>query len=104
MKIRTRMQPETRTKHILAHAVELAEANGYTTITREQVARAANVSEGLVSTYFEDMQGLRDAVMRYAIRNNVLRIIGQGVVAHDPLVTTVPHTKRIRAIKALVAG
>ena len=56
---------------------------GYQKITRDAVAEAAGVSMGLVTRYFGTMVQLRRDIMRYAVREEVLEIIGQGLAAGD---------------------
>lgn len=81
--IRSRTDPKLRMRQILVVAVDVAREVGYNHMTREQVAEAAGVSMGLVSKYFNTMCQLRRDVMRYAVKNEVLEIIAQGLVHKD---------------------
>jgi DNA-binding transcriptional regulator YbjK len=80
---KSRANPGLRKAHILAVAVDMSKDIGYQKITRDAVAEAAGVSMGLVTRYFGTMVQLRRDIMRYAVREGVLEIIGQGLAAGD---------------------
>ena len=63
-----RLPPKERRQLILDAAVKLAEKRGFSTLTQGTIARAAGVSIGLVPYYFKSMRGMRDAVMKEAIK------------------------------------
>lgn len=79
----TRKAPAARKEQILAVALVLAEADGYQRITRDGIAAAAGLSGPTVQYHFGTMAQLRRDLMRYAIRQNSLRVIGQGVACGD---------------------
>ena len=93
-----RKQPEERREQILLAAVNLAAERGYTKITQSEIAEAANVSHGLVSRYFETMEGLRAAVMHHAITKEIPRIILQGLALKDPIAARAPLRLKAKAI------
>lgn len=79
-----RYKPAVRRELILAAAVEVASRRGgWASLTRERIALAAGVSDGLISRYLGDMPAARKAIMREAIRSENLEIIVQSIVAHD---------------------
>lgn len=80
---RTRLQPEERRAAILAAAMRLAREQGYTNVRRDAVAVEADVSAGLVTTYFSTMAKLRRAIMRAAVAQGVVEIVAQGLAAGD---------------------
>lgn len=62
---------------ILGAAVSVARKNGLHRLTRLDVATAAECSTGIVSHHFGDMDGLRAAVVDYAVQHEVIRILAQ---------------------------
>lgn len=93
-----RLKPEDRRARILEHAVEAARSIGYQHITRDEVARRAAVSVGLVTRYFGTMPKLKRAVMRAAIQGEVLEVVAQGLAAADPHARKAPNDLKQRAI------
>jgi DNA-binding transcriptional regulator YbjK len=101
---RKRMTPEERKKHILNAAVNLAQLDGYTSLTRDAVARVAVVSPGLVTAYFWTTVELRKAVMTEAIRLGIHGIIAEGIATRCPIALAAPVELRVAAIAGLSAG
>jgi hypothetical protein len=97
---KSRVKPELRKEHILSCALGLAETIGYTRLTREGVAEAAGVSGGLVSQYFS-MSRLRDGVVNLAIRDGILVVIGQAIVAKHGAAQSLPAELKNKALAAL---
>lgn len=96
------MKKGQRTKEaILLAAVEVAKRDGYTSITRQAVANRAGYAESLINVYFNTMSQLKTDVMRYAIKNNVLSIIAQGVVNGDSRVKKLPESVRTAALNSM---
>lgn len=97
MNDKKRMQPDERREHILAAAIDLARTEGYNRIRRDQIAAHANVSMALVTHYFGTMNQCRRAIMRAAIRDEVLEVIGQGLATGDPHARKAPAELKRRA-------
>ncbi len=94
-----RIEPEARSSQLLEVAVNLAAADGLHSLTRERIAQAAGCSAGLVSARLGTMEALRRSVMRAAVRQRVVRIVAEGLVAGDK------HAQRADAdLKALAAA
>lgn len=72
-----------RKNSILAAALIVAARSHYAHMTRSAVALEAGVSGPLVQHYFGTMPQLRRDVMRKAVRDGVLIVIAQGLVAGD---------------------
>lgn len=68
---------------LLSAALKLASVKGYNRITRDEIAQAAGVSPALVSARLGTMDAMRRSVMRAAIRERVLPVVAQGIVARD---------------------
>lgn len=99
---RRRLKPLDRSNEILTAAVALASrSGGYLSLTRAAVAARAQCSEGLVSSYFNTMQQMRRAVMRHAVKHEVLSIVAQGLATGDPVARKAPEEVRQKASAAL---
>lgn len=92
-----------RNRAVLVAAVALAERFGYRTITRQQVAAEAQVAVGSVNNAFGTMDGLRDAVMAYAVQNERSSIVAQGLSDRHPAALNAPEGLRILAAASLAA-
>lgn len=99
---RIRKDPDDRAAEILDAAVDLAKTRGFDRITRDEIAAECGVSTGLVSRYCGDMTELRHKVMSQAVREEVLVVIGQGIVARHPAALGAPERLRKQALAALV--
>lgn len=96
----TRMKTDARKEDILAAALPLAERHGYTAVTRNAIAKAAQVSGPTLHYHFGTMAQLRRDLMRYAIRENSARVIAQGIVANDPQAMKLDEATRRAAMAA----
>ena len=79
----TRLTPALRRRQILEAAVLLATASNYAQITRQGIAETAGIAPTLISHHFGTMCQLRRALMRYAVQNEHLAVIAQGLAARD---------------------
>lgn len=104
MSRRTRLDAASRRELILQVAVRLSVRRGYTSITREMIADAADISPASVSHYFGTMDELRAEIMGQAIRAEVLEVVAQGLTAHDERAQAAPEALRRRALAALMNG
>lgn len=100
--MRKRLEPLDRRQQILDAAIDQAREQGFQNVTREGIARKAECSDGLVSSYFNTMSQLKRALMREAIRSEVLEIVAQGLVVGDPCAKKAPEELKKRAIGAVV--
>lgn len=94
-----RLTPTDRRKQILNAAVELAQRDGYLSISQNRVAQEASVSPGLVYHYFPGT--LKQAVMKEAIAEGHLSILAEGLAARDPVALRAPTSLRAAAIATL---
>lgn len=78
-----KLEAQQRRAQILAAALKTAKRTGYQRMTREVIARAAGVSEGLVTHYLGTMTEMRRIVMREAVACEDLEVIAQGIIARD---------------------
>ena len=80
-----RMTKEDRETQLRAAVLSVAKQVGYKAITREQVADYGNVSAGLVSKVFGDMDMLKQVVLHEGCASGNLPLIIEGVLHRDPL-------------------
>lgn len=86
---------------ILESALELAKRHGFVNLRREEIARFAGVSVGKVTNAFGSMKKLRRAVMRQAIRLELLDIIAEGIVFRDPCALKIPEELKVKALNSI---
>jgi len=100
---RKRAAPTLRRKQVLEAALSVAKANGYQTVKRDDVAKSANVSPGLISHYFENTEQLRICILKTAILNGVPEIVAQGLACGDPIAIQAPRELKDKALQ-FIAG
>jgi len=80
-----RLKPQDRKNEILTAAIKVAgQPGGWSTLTRDAVAKEARCAVGLVSRYFGTMVCFKRAIMRKAVTDRDLAIIAQGLATRDP--------------------
>lgn len=98
----TRLHPDERKEQILTAALKVAaRPGGWSKLTRDAVAKEANCAEGLPSKYFGTMVDFRRAVMRAAIKVQMLPVIAQGLAAGDKCALKADETLKRKALKSL---
>ena len=96
-----RLNPKVRKGEILAAAIKLAESETYCHVSRQQIAEVAGTSPPLITRYFKNMDELRDAVMREAIRIPALHVIAQGLAGGCPIAKAAPEQVRLDALASI---
>lgn len=96
-----KMQARERVAQILRAALEIAPTTGYSRMTRDEIAKRANVPPSLVAYHMGTMNELRRQVMREAIRVECLPVIAQGLAVRDRHALKAPDELRCRALDAL---
>ena len=99
-----RLKPDVRCTHILDAAVQLAREKGFQNLTRDGIANRAEVSHGLVTHYYNTMKQMRRAVMRAAVKQEILEIIAYGLATANPYALKASPELRARAIKHMGGG
>lgn len=105
--MRARAKPlpaELRASQILGAAMRLAETGRWTTMTRQDIAREAGVSEGLVSWRLGSEQDIRQSVMRQAILEGNAAIVAQGLVVRDSIAAGAPARLKRKAAAYVAAA
>lgn len=100
-----RFKPAIRRDLILTAAVDAArEPGGWSRLTRQLIAATAGCSEGLVSRYLGDMPAARKAIMKQAIKDEIVEIVIQSIAAHDGYAVkkSLPAALKQRAISSLL--
>ena len=78
-----RLKPADRRAEILTAAVQAATVTGWASLTRDAIAVAADVSPALVSARLGTMAATKRAVMREAVRREVLPVVAEGLALRD---------------------
>lgn len=99
--MRTRSDPKVRTNEILAAAILDAEKRGFQNITIRSLANHVGCSRALIHIYFNTIVQLKRSVMRYAIKDENLLIIAQGLVAKDPTARKASEELKDKAIASV---
>lgn len=97
-----RLSPADRKAAILEAALNLAQLEGYPTLTIQRVAKVASVSPPLVSCYFYCVADLLDAVMTEAVRRKVLSVVAEGLAHRHPVAIAAPSALKQAAAMTLV--
>lgn len=98
---RHRVHKQLRIDHILAHATTLAQRKSYEQITREEIAKASEISPSVISFHFRSMEHLRNEILRKAVAEENLKIIAQGLVNHHPVALRAPLKNKRAAAKLI---
>lgn len=88
-----RLDPTKRRNQILLAAVAIATQEETLRITRLQVATQAQVSEALVSKYFNTMHQLRRAMVRHAALTGDIPVLALANMSSDYKVEIPAHLK-----------
>lgn len=95
-------QPADRREQILAAAVQLARHQRFDTLTRSQIADAAQVAVGTVSHACGTMRAVHDGILRRAIADNVLEVIADGLASRNPIAKNeTTERQRLAALSTL---
>lgn len=96
-----RLAPDDRRDELLKVAVDMAIVVGINQLRRDTIAEKAGVANGLVTRYFNTMTQLKRAVMRYAVHNEVLPVIAQGLAMRDSEAMKASDELKAKAIDTL---
>ena len=100
---KSRTHPDLRRNNILHTAIKLSKSHGYILLTREMIAKEAGISVALVTRYFGTMSKLKAEVMTYAIDNEILSIISQGLANRDEQVISASVDIKTKAANYLIS-
>lgn len=96
-----RKPPKQRTAELLEAALEVAQAQGFSKMTRQAIAEKVGVTPGLVTHRFSTMQELRRLVMRQAVKREILPIIAEGLALRDAHAMKAPDSLKRKALRTL---
>lgn len=92
-----------KTKKIYMAADELVLAFGFPSVTREAIAKRANVSAGSVSNAFGDMSvGLPYKLLTWAIEREDVNMIARGLQIDHPIAKNAPEHLKQAAAKLII--
>ena len=97
-----RLKPDDRKHQILTAALKVAgQPGGWSTLTRENVAKEAGCAIGLVSRYFGTMVCFKRAIMRKAVVDSNLEVLAQGLATRDASAIKADDDLKARALATL---
>lgn len=88
---------------ILNAALKLAEQTRYDKITRDKVAKLANVADGSINYYFKDMDGLKESLITFAVDGERWGIVAQALMDKHPATANLTPEQRTAAMAAAFA-
>ncbi len=74
-----------RRELIIVAALKLAKAGNYATLTRTQVATAAQVATGSISNYMGVDGNMPKVIMAEAVEREIIEIVAQGLAVGDQI-------------------
>jgi AcrR family transcriptional regulator len=86
---------------ILNAASRLAQVKGYRHVTREDVARSVECAESTISYHFGTMVDFHNAIVEYAVANEVLEVVADALAAKNPIAVAASDTLRRKAVRHL---
>lgn len=105
MKKQKRMTAGARTELIVITALALAQGKSYMKVTRDDIAKALDISAPVITHHFGTMKQLQRSVMRAACQRAVhgdeeaLRVVAQGIHSGNDM------AKRVsQEVKDMIAG
>lgn len=100
--MRVRKHRKVRREMVLTAAIEMSLRVGYRHLIRDDVAKEAGISGGLINKYFGTIENLRKEVLRTAIQKEILEIVAQGLGMRDPEVMKVSDDIKQKAFHFLI--
>lgn len=98
---RANQQRKARRAKLIKAAHALARKVGYRHIMRADVADRVGMAHSIINHEFGTMDGLRDAVVEYAVRRGYTTVLAQALAAGHPIAKRAPAELRARAISSL---
>jgi len=81
--VKREANPDVRREQLLNAAIKIAKQVGYTNVERNAIADDAGVSMALITNYLGTLPQLQRTLMRYAVKNNIVEIVAQGLACRD---------------------
>lgn len=98
----SRKKPAIRREEILTAALQLAESKGYNTVSRDDIARKLGVSGPTVQYHIGTMANLRRDIVRAAIKQENLVVLGQALVLRDKHAAKAPDDLKRAAVEGVL--
>jgi len=83
-----------RRRQLLQIACDLAEADHYRNIRRDDLVKAGETPAGNVSRIMGGMEGMRTALIQYALKNDRFTVIAQAILDKHPAVDHLDREQR----------
>lgn len=95
------MKKEKRINQITSVAIHVADMKGFMNVTIAEVSRQAGVTHPLVSKYFGNLEGIREAICVKAVSIGHTKIMADIVKAGKPYIDYIPREQRAVLIEEL---
>ena len=91
----------SRREKILLAATEIAEESSLQAVTSYQVSKRIDIVRSSVLYYFKTHENLRDEVVKKAIADSNIRILGQALYCGNKMVKNISPALRNKVLNAL---
>lgn len=89
-------------ERILQAAIRSAIAQSDYRVNRDDVARRARVAPGLVNHYYGAVVNVHDAIVEFAIRNGLHRVVAMALLANHPATKKLTPGERQKALSHIL--
>ena len=96
-----RKTAKDRKTQIVDAGLELAEQDGLKNVRRQELAEFVGIARSLITHHFGDMNGLLEEIVRAAIDQNKLKVIGEAILLGYLITADLSADMRKAAINAL---
>lgn len=101
---------EDREKQLILTAIAIIKEEGTENLTRAKIADRVNISPALVNAVFGTMEGLREAIISYAMENLaedpdndvLLKFVADGLISGSATAKQAPKWLKERAIASVI--
>lgn len=93
-----RKNPGDRRREILNFGIKIAKKCGYKKITMQKVSKKLGISPPLMHHYFNNVEELKNEIIKEALENGIVEIIAQLMVFKDARVNNISDTTKKQAI------
>lgn len=91
-----------RRKEILERACDVASSKHYRSISRQELAELGETVPGNVSRIMGSMEGFRDLIVDYAIKNNKSHVVGQAIQEGHSLTQSMSGKEKKKHLLAIL--
>lgn len=97
-----RMHPLARKEQILNTAIDVAIEYGLRQLTRRAIANKMQCASALINHYFDNIENLRQIVLRTAIEKEIIPILAENYIGWGKETSELPPQLKQKVIKYLI--